>query len=125
MDDSILTTIKKMLGIDADYTVFDTDIIVFINAAFMVLAQLGIGDREGFKISSADQTWASFISDFPDLYESVKTFIYLKVKVLFDPPANSYVMTSYNNTIDEYAWRLNIEAERRERDAKQRESETV
>lgn len=117
MDDSILVTIKKMLGLDAEYTAFDTDIKIFINAAFMVLAQIGVGAREGYRIVDGTETWSDFAADFPELYESIKTYIYLKVKTVFDPPANSYVMTAYENQIKELEWRLNIEAERRERDA--------
>lgn len=117
MDDSILVTIKKMLGLDADYTAFDQDIIVFINSAFMTLAQIGVGDREGYCITGAEETWGDFISEFPANYDALKTFIYLSVKILFDPPNSSAVLTSYENTIERLTWRLNIEAERRERDA--------
>lgn len=117
MNDSILVTIKKMLGLDADYDAFDQDITIMINEAFMVLAQLGVGDREGFAITGLDETWSQFLGDFTSVYESVKTYIYLKVRLIFDPPASSAVITSYENRIAMLEWRLNIEAERRERNA--------
>lgn len=112
MDESILNSIKALLGPDSDYTVFDPDIIIFINGAFSTLTQLGIGPKEGFKITGADETWEEFIGDVLDL-ESVKTFVYLKVRILFDPPSSSFVLTALQKECDELAWRLNVEVDPR------------
>lgn len=107
---SILNDIKKLLGIAPDYTNFDTDIIININSVFMILNQLGVGPEEGFKITGADETWDSYISEEDDL-EAVKTYIWLKVKIVFDPPLNSTVMEAHKQMISEYEWRLNIQSE--------------
>jgi len=107
---SILNDIKKLLGIAPDYTNFDTDIIININSVFMILNQLGVGPKEGFKITGADETWDSYIADEDDL-EAVKTYIWLKVKIVFDPPLNSTVMEAHKQMISEYEWRLNIQSE--------------
>lgn len=112
MDESILNSIKALLGPDSDYNVFDPDIIIFINGAFSTLTQLGIGPKEGFKITGADETWEDFIGDVLDL-ESVKTFVYLKVRILFDPPSSSFVLSAMQRECDELAWRLNVEVDPR------------
>lgn len=88
MEESILTSIKKLLGLSKDYVVFDTDIIMHINTVFVILNQLGVGPSEGFKIVDDLATWNMFTNDVNNL-ESIKTYIYLKVKLLFDPPLNS------------------------------------
>lgn len=103
--DSILTSIKKLIGITKDDTSFDTDIIMFINYAFFVLHQLGVGPKKAFAISDASSTWDEFTNDAEEL-ESVKTYVYLKVKTIFDPPANSALMQSITNTMNELEWRL-------------------
>lgn len=110
MDDSILDTIKKMLGIDPTVTAFDTDIISLINSAFLSLNQLGIGPEDGYSISGKDETWANYIGDNEKL-EAVKSYIYLKVKVTFDPPSSSYVLQQYTQTIQENEWRLCLEGD--------------
>lgn len=110
MTDSILTSIKKLLGITDEYVNFDTDIIIHINTVFMSLNQLGVGPTEGFAIVNKEQKWTDFIND-PKKYTAIKTYIYLKVKLVFDPPVNSTVMEAYKQTINELEWRLNIEAE--------------
>lgn len=107
MDQSILNTIKKMLGLDSSYDVFDTDVIIHINSVFSTLAQLGVGPKNGFRISGESEVWSDFIGEDADL-ESVKTYIYLKVKMLFDPPANSFVMKAMEDSCKEYEWRLNV-----------------
>lgn len=107
MEESILKTIKKMLNIDPNNTDFDIDIIININSVFMVLKQLGVGPEfENFSITDDKAKWSDFLEDRYDL-ESVKTYIYLKVKMVFDPPINSSIIESYNNLIKEYEWRLN------------------
>lgn len=110
METSILNTIKKMLGLGADYTPFDQDIIVLINSAFMVLSQIGIGTLDGFRINGPDETWSDFLPNIRP-FEAVKEYIYLKVKTIFDPPSNSFVQTSYENQIKELEWRLRLRAE--------------
>lgn len=107
---SILNDIKKLLGIAPDYTNFDTDIIININSVFMILNQLGVGPKEGFRITGADETWDEYINEEDDL-EAVKAYIWLKVKIVFDPPLNSTVMEAHKQMISEYEWRLNIQSE--------------
>lgn len=104
--DSILTSIKKMLGITNEYTQFDADIIMHINSVFMILNQLGVGPDECFTIEDDVATWNEFIPNGQNL-ELVKSYIYLKVRMLFDPPASSTVMQSMNQAISEFEWRLN------------------
>lgn len=108
--ESILTSIKKLLGITEDYKHFDADIILHINSVFMTLTQIGVGPSEGFIIEDASTYWTDFIEDTMKL-QAVKTYVYLKVKLLFDPPLSSSVAESMNRMISEYEWRLNIEAE--------------
>lgn len=107
---SILTSIKKLLGIDEDYTHFDGDIILHINSVFMILSQLGVGPTSGFLITGKDEEWTDFIGDTTKI-EAVKTYTYLKVRLLFDPPSNSSTMDAMNRMIDELEWRLNTQAE--------------
>lgn len=105
--ESILTSIKKMLGITEDYTCFDQDIIIHINTVFMILTQLGVGPSEGFSIQDENDIWSDFISDVNKI-ESVKSYMYLKVKLLFDPPQSSSAVESIKNLINELEWRLNV-----------------
>jgi len=107
--DSILTTIKKMLGLNYDYTAFDADIVVFINSALMELNQLGVGPKKGFRVRDYSQTWGELLVNDVNL-ESAKDFIYLNVKLKFDPPAPS-VISAYERDIAELKWRLNVQAE--------------
>ena len=108
--DSILVSIKKLLGIAADYTHFDPDIIMHINSAFSVLTQLGVGPPEGFRIDDDVKTWNDFISDTIRL-DAVKSYVYLKVSLMFDPPASSAVLSAKERQISELEWRLNVAAE--------------
>ena len=104
--DSILTTIKKMLGITEEYTLFDTDIIVHINSVISILSQIGVGNHPtGFIVVDKTNKWSDWLSTPTDL-ESVKTYIYLRVRLIFDPPTNSAVTKSYEQTIKELEWRL-------------------
>ena len=115
--DSILTSIKKLLGIDESYTQFDTDLIMHINSVFMILFQLGIGPSTPFLIQDKYSTWDEFIEEGDSQYEKmelVKSYMYLKVKLLFDPPISSAVMESTNRMISEFEWRLNVAAETKE-----------
>lgn len=109
MDNSILSDIKKLLGLDENYDSFDKDIIIHINSVFSILRQIGIGPDTGFKITGAEDTWSSFVSDM-SLIEDVKTYIYLKVRMIFDPPASSVLASSIEKEISELEWRLNIES---------------
>ena len=108
--ESILISIKKLLGITEEYDQFDPDIIMHINSVFMILTQLGVGPAEGFSIEDDTALWTDFIQDIKKL-ESVKTYIYLKVKLAFDPPLSSAVIESMNRLINELEWRLNVAAE--------------
>ena len=107
--ESILTSIKKMLGIDEAYTHFDADIIMHINSVLMILTQLGVGPEEGFVIEDDTSTWINFISEANAAQlHAVKTYIYMKVKLMFDPPLSSAVIESMNRQIAEFEWRLNV-----------------
>lgn len=109
--ESILTSIKKLLGISEEYAHFDNDIIMHINTSFMTLNQLGIGPEEGFTITSDEKTWSDFLNDSKDV-EAVKTYVYLQVKMVFDPPTSSSVLESMRRTVNELEWRLNVQAEK-------------
>lgn len=108
--DSILTSIKKLLGITEECIDFDADIIIHINSVLMILTQLGVGPSEGFFIEDKNDYWDDFLEDIEQL-ESVKTYVYLKVRLIFDPPSSSAVIESFNRTISELEWRLNVAAE--------------
>lgn len=108
--DSILDSMKKLLGISNDYNHFDQDIIIHINTAFMSLRQIGVGPKEGFVIHGSKETWGDFLPDMKTL-ESVRTYLYLKVRLIFDPPTNSAVVEIFNKNINEIEWRLNSEVD--------------
>ena len=105
--DSILTSIKKLLGITEAYENFDQDIIMHINSAFMILNQLGVGPKSGFSINDKSSTWYEFIPEGSNL-EAVKTYVHLKVKLMFDPPLSSTVIEAIKSQINELEWRLNV-----------------
>ena len=106
MEESILLSTKKILGLDAGYTAFDLDVITHINAAFSILNQLGVGPEDGFSISDESSLWSDYTAPYNQLH-LVKTYVFLKVRVLFDPPGTSFHLESANNQIKEYEWRLN------------------
>ena len=108
--DSILTSIKKLLGIAEDYEHFDQDLIIHINSVLSVLTQLGVGPSEGFSIEDENATWKDFIPEDKRL-SSIRSYVYMKVKLLFDPPLSSSVMESMNRMISEFEWRLNVAVE--------------
>lgn len=108
--ESILTSIKKLLGISEEYTHFDQDIIMHINSVFMILTQLGVGPSDGFFIEDKTLYWEDYISEPAEL-QAVKTYMYMKVRLLFDPPASSAVMEALNRSISEFEWRLNVAAD--------------
>ena len=107
--ESILTSIKKLLGITEEYEHFDVDIIMHINSVFMILTQLGVGPDEGFSIKDKTTTWDEFVPE--NQLESVKSYVYMKVKLLFDPPLSSAVIECTNRQISELEWRLNVAVE--------------
>jgi hypothetical protein len=106
MEESILKSTKKILGLAEDYTPFDLDVITHINAAFSILNQLGVGYEDGFWIEDEAAVWDDYGVPANQLH-LVKTYVYLKVRSLFDPPATSYLIEATNNQIKEYEWRLN------------------
>ena len=109
--DSILSTIKKLLGIVEDYNVFDMDITTNVNSAFSTLNQLGVGPVNGFFITGSNETWNEFSED-PILIEWVKTYIYLRTRIIFDSSSmSSYVMESIKQTISELEFRMNVYSE--------------
>lgn len=110
MSDSILNSTKKILGLEEDYTAFDADVMMHINSVFGILTQLGIGPAEGFVIEDDELTWDAFIGADPRL-NSVKTYIYLRVRLLFDPPSTSYLISSMKEQVQELEWRLNVQRE--------------
>jgi hypothetical protein len=111
--ESILTSIKKLLGIEEEYEHFDPELIMHINSVFMILNQLGVGPSEGFYIQDANSVWTDYIPEGSNL-ESVKTYIHLKVKLIFDPPSSSTIIEAINRTISELEWRLNVESDKKQ-----------
>ena len=109
MEESILTTIKKLLGLDESYEAFDTDVIIAINTALMALMQIGVGPKTGFRIEDDESTWKDFLgSDTIDL-EAVKSYVFIKARLMFDPPSSSVVVEAYNKAAAECEWRLNAQ----------------
>lgn len=109
---SILDSVKQMLGLESEYTPFDQDIIMHINSIFMVLYQLGVGPKTPLRIEDATTTWDAFAGDRIDI-EAVKTYVYLRVRLLFDPPTTSFVIDAITKQYQELEWRLTVESERR------------
>lgn len=108
--ESILTSIKKLLGITEEYEHFDVDLVMHINSVLSILTQIGVGPPEGFSIKDEDAVWTDFIPDGTNL-ELVKSYIHLKVKLLFDPPLGSAVIESTNKLISELEWRIQVIAD--------------
>jgi hypothetical protein len=104
--ESILTSVKKLLGMTEEYTVFDTDLIMHINSVFMILNQMGVGPKDAFCITDATATWSDFTGERTDL-AAVKSYVALKVR-LFDPPQSSVMMDAIKNLISELEWRLYV-----------------
>ena len=107
MSDSILISTKKILGIAADYTAFDVDIITHINSAFATLNELGVGPADGFMIFDDQTTWDAYLQ-FDFKLNAVKTYVYLRVRLLFDPPTTSYMINALKEQREELEWRLNV-----------------
>lgn len=108
--DSILDSTKKILGLDPEYDVFDVDIISHINSAFFTLNQLGVGPAEGFMITDNTTPWTWFSEGLSNL-NAVKTYVYLRVRLLFDPPQTSFAISAMEKQIQELEWRLNVHRE--------------
>ena len=108
--ESILTSVKKMLGIPEDYDHFDTDIIMHINSVFMTLNQIGVGPADGFSIEDDRATWFEYVRSTKQL-QAIKSYMFLKVRLLFDPPSSSVVAECMKQQAAEFEWRLNIAAE--------------
>lgn len=108
--DSILNSQKKLLGIANDYNVFDDDLIIHINTIFGTLHQLGVGPSKQFYIVDAGDLWSDFTTNREEIQE-VRTYMYLSLRLLFDPPANSFVYSGMKQQLDEYTWRLTVKAD--------------
>lgn len=108
MNDSILESIKKLIGFPESYTHFDQDLIIAINSAFFSLSQLGLSVFDSFKIVDSTDTWSNCISNIANL-DAIKSFVYLKVKLLFDPPNNSSLIENIEKQIAELEWRILVE----------------
>lgn len=109
--ESILTSTKKLAGLTAEYDHFDPDIIMYINSVFLVLKQLGVGPSEGFFIKDSDTIWDDFISDNAVIREAVKSYMGQKVRLKFDPPANSNLLQALKESVAETEYRLRDEVE--------------
>lgn len=112
-DGVILDDIKKLLGIDKEYDVFDTDILIGINTTFSTLQQLGVGPRDSFSIEDKSEKWSAFFNGVPESKNlgAVKTYIFMRVKLMFDPPTTSFALDAYKKQIEELEWRLSVQAE--------------
>lgn len=116
VSDSILSSIKKLLGIAEEHEQFDLDIIIHINSVFMILSQLGLEEFDRATISSKDDKWSDYVDI--GILESIKSYVYLKVRIIFDPPTSSIVMETLKVMISELEWRLNLEVEQRKNKSK-------
>lgn len=107
INDSILSTVKKSLGITDGYTHFDQDVVMHINSVLSTLYQLGIGPKGGFQLSTGEETWSQILENDPRI-NFVKTYVCLRVRMLFDPPTAGPLIQAYNREIDELTWRINV-----------------
>jgi hypothetical protein len=124
MSSSILTSTKKVLGISEEYTAFDVDVIMHINSVFTTLNELGIGPVEGFQIEDASTTWEDYL-DAEMNFNSVKSYMYLRVRLLFDPPNTSYLINALKEQAKEMEWRLNVVREFRDHPTDSDESSVI
>lgn len=114
MDESILISVKKLLGLAPENLDFDTDILIHINSVLAILQQLGIGPKEGFYVDDANAVWEDFLGDDALHLSMVRTYMGAKVRMLFDPPVSSAVMDSLNRVCSEFEWRANVAAENKD-----------
>lgn len=108
--DSILHDTKQVLGLEFDDDSFDLDVTLHINSVFMTLSQIGVGPRGGYQITNADNKWGEFIGDDLNL-NSVKSYVYLRLRLLFDPPTNSFLVESFQKQLNELEWRLSVQTD--------------
>ena len=109
MEDSILKSVKKVLGVPEDYNVFDLDIVMHINSVFSILGQLGVGPTEGFSIEDEAATWDEFF--FESDLNTIRSYVYLRVRMLFDPPTTSFLLDAMTKQIQEFEWRISTQRE--------------
>lgn len=107
MDESILTSVKRSVGVVEECTDFDAELIMHTNTVLTILTQLGVGPATGFSIATGTEKWSDFITDMTNLH-SIKSYVGLKVRLLFDPPTSSAVVDSLNRLISELEWRINV-----------------
>jgi len=112
--DSILQSIKKLLGLDENYDAFDDDVMMHINSVLMILTQLGVGPKNGFSVTGEEETWGDYLGEDISKLSAVKTYVYLKVKTMFDPTSSSVVNEATKEMLKELEWRLNSEIEYKE-----------
>lgn len=110
MADSILTTIKKLLGIEESDTSFDTDVTIFINSALSRLSELGVGPTDGYQITGTSETWSAYLGSTAKP-GNIQTYIYYSVRLAFDPPTSSFVLDSMKKQLDKLEWSINVDAE--------------
>jgi hypothetical protein len=110
VSNSILTSTKKTLNLAEEYTVFDPDVIMYINSTFSTLWQLGVGPTQGYMIEDKEATWDAFLGSDPRLND-IKTYVYLRVRMLFDPPTTGYHVEAMQQQIKELEWRINARRE--------------
>lgn len=108
MTDSILNSIKEPLGLSADYTPFDQELMMHINSVFSTLTQLGVGPVAGFSINSNTAIWADYLTPDHDKLNDVKTYMYLRVRMIFDVPTSQHAIAAFKEQIKEAEWRLNV-----------------
>lgn len=107
ISNSILLSVKKMLGIPPEYEQFDPEIIIHINSVFSILTQLGVGSDEGFSIKDSTASWSDYIPEGKAV-EDIKTYMYLKVRLIFDPPQSSAAIDAMKQLASEFEWRINV-----------------
>ena len=110
MDESILNTVKALLGLEADYDAFDGEVLVFINTTFLPLSQLGVTSAQGFSVKDGTVLWSDLLGTTADL-DAIKSYIYLKVRLLFDPPSSTAVLEAFSKQITELEFRINVSAD--------------
>jgi hypothetical protein len=107
VEESILISTKKVLGVSEEYAEFDLDILTHINAAFGVLNQLGLGPDEGFYVEDENSLWEDYITKSSAL-SMIRTYVFLKVRFLFDPPTTSFLISAFEEQIKQHEWRINV-----------------
>ena len=111
MDDSILQSTKKYLGIDTGCDAFDQDVMLHINSVFSILYQIGVDSAKHARVEDVSTKWSDFFAEDEDLLRLIKDYVYLRVRIIFDPPTSSFVLEALNKQVSEFEWRIHIEAE--------------